>query len=164
MKRIAVWCHSKLINSKPSSSLQLRVVISRCCYSRCYCFCCWCRCLRLFALKIAQLLMQHKPNKTVLQSASICWAECTNEMANQHKRYHCIYRCEWIEKDYDMAERKAEKTLHKLAYIVPMFQLSYYSISCDDVFFLSTFRFQASLELSPFTVCANKKRKDNTIK
>lgn len=98
MKRTAVWCHSKLINSKLTHPLELcvRWYFARYCY--CYgCFRSCCYCLRLFALKIAQLLMQYKPTKRcVIQSqsaASICVERGgvrANEMANQHREIDTI--------------------------------------------------------------------------
>lgn len=86
-------------------------------------FCC-CYCLRLFALKIAQLLMQYKPTKLCNADSNRCYllraGGCTNEMANQHKDTIAFNAVKELKKIMI-----TEKTLHKLACIVPMCHLLY---------------------------------------
>lgn len=77
MKRTAVWCHSKLINSKPTHPpLEFCVCVCALVSRARYCYGCFrscCYCLRLFALKIAQLLMQYKPTKRCNTVSSIIY-------------------------------------------------------------------------------------------
>lgn len=86
---------SELINSQLSSSpLKSCVVIfSRGCLCHYYCYCYCFYCLRLFALKIAQLLMQERNQQNcVIQSASLYWmggAALVKRHHNKTMYKHC---------------------------------------------------------------------------